>query len=461
MNREMLEPTPDSEVTEAVNQDVEILDRPEQDVTADERVIETTESQADKAELIYRAEISDIHAISNFLENLSNQFSPEEAISLLTSYFLQKQQRSEMFSFENPVKLAKEVWSIETRIRSIDVPSDKKEAISSIREGLLASILSGKISAQAVLSRLNGDIIISDSPGEETKDYEVDTKLAAFYTIDNGRSNIYLYESFFSQGERLQQHHLNHELGHLFAESGAIWEQRVFIEFLEAVGNKDDAKINSLAAEAPELVAVYQIINNPHEAIFFRPYIKSRLAKALESGNPDDRIIAAREMIAEIIGFYLESANSEISFFNARLELSGMDAYEMCRTLLPPAKFDQLTEQYDLEGKSLTVEDAFEILRDLPEFEAEFKMQKFFLERLASSFENRGANIKPMEESMNVDRSVEYADEEFGDYDNLYQNHSGSAISGGDHDTSASSGRQAENPFNTIWEFVTGGKKLI
>lgn len=416
-------------------------------------------------ESVFQEQVLEASKLATYLEwiTANTEFSGVDAIPQLTSYFKIKQRSPGIYNFAEAGTLAQEIWSIEEKVRGVKAEGIKPETIKSIREGLFASVLSGKVGAKAILERLNGDIVISENPGDEVGNYQNPENLAAFFEIEGGISNVYLYQRPAEKDSTGQQHHLQHELGHLFAETGAIWEQGVFLDFLDAVSKMDDAKIAEIAEQAPELASIYHLVKNPQEAVFFRPYIQDKLAEiSTLQGEAQEgaRCTAAKEIIAEMTAFFIGSANSELSYFNARLEMVGGNTMELLRQVLSPERFDTFKEQYDLEGKSLTAEDVLDFIKSAPEFQAEFQAQKAFLTKMQDAFAQRGQNIKPMSETMKIKESMAYADEDFGDYDELYFTQAGGGISGGDHDSISSGGQtsQTGNPFSAVWDFVTGTK---
>lgn len=449
-------PQPENSTKPAENH--EDLDSPE--ITPQTTVAEQGIGLApSRLELAHQEGISETKELAKLLELIEND-NPEEIIATLTDYFKIKQLNG-LFQFEqDPQKLSQEIWSIEEKIRSIKTPDNMPDAPKIIRESLIATVLSGKVSAKAILDRLNGEITISNQAGKEVGNYTNPEKLAAFFTVESGVSSLYLYDNALSEDP---EHHFQHELGHIFAETGAIWDQEIFLDFLQAVAEMDDAKIAQIGQQAPELAAIYNLIKNPDQAIFFRPYIKEKLSKlgSLDQEQlPQARITAAKEIIAEMTSFYLESANDELSYFNIRLKYLGGDAIELCKQMLTPERFDQFKEQYDLEGRKLTAAELFEFIKSTPEFQSDLLAQKKIIEKMQVAFENRGENIKPMSE-MTAETAAAYADEDLGDLDQLYFRSSTGGISGGDHDFSLSGGggTQTESPLSLIWEIATGQKE--
>jgi len=447
LESEISEPEPEAEVAPKRNYQQEVRESP--------RIREEFRRQE---------QICEAAALATYLEGITTALSEDEAIGQLTDYFEQKQKFPDLYNFAEAGTLAREIWSIEEKVRAISAEGIKPEVRQSIRESLLAVVLSGKLSAEAVLERLNGRLAIAESPGDEIGDYQNPENLAAFFTVENDRSNVYLYGNFISEDSAKQRHHLQHELGHLFAETGAIWDQRVFLAFLNAVSTMDDAKIAEIAEQAPELANIYHLIKSPQEAIFFRPYIRDKLNALPElpdAQKSQARVTAAKEIIAEMTAFYLGSANSELSYLNARLAMVGDDTMELLRQILSPERFDTFKERYDLEGKSLGTEDVLDFIKSAPEFQAEFQAQETFLKKTEQAFAQRGNNIRPMGETMKIEESTAYADEYFDDWDELYFPPISGGISGGDRKFSYSGGQTSptKDPITAIWDFITGNKE--
>lgn len=416
-----------------------------------------------QTELTHREQLSESGELAYLLELLKND-DKQAIISILTDYFKIKK-LEKLFPFEeDPEKLSQEIWSIEGKIRTIKVPEDMPDATKSIRESLLSTVLSGKVSAEMILDRLNGEITVSKQAGEEVGDYENPDNLAAFFKVEGGVSSIYLYEKSMDDNND-PNHHFQHELGHIFAETGAVWDQEVFSDFLQAVATMDDAKISEMEEQAPELVAIYNLIKNHDQAVFFRPYIKEKLSQlgSLEEGQlPQARMTAAKEIIAEMTAFYLESADDELSYFNARLKYIGGDVVELLKDTVGPADFYSFKEENDLEGK-LTAKEVFEFIKGRPEFQADFQAQQSIIEKMKSAFKDRGGNIKPISETMSAGETVSYADGDFGDTDQLLIKPGASgSISGGDHDSPAIGGQATpDSPLAMLWSAATGQKETF
>ena len=434
---------------------------PEQGQEVNALTVDLTPTQT---EITHKEQLSESKELAKLLELLTSD-DKAETVLMLTDYFKIKKLEN-LFTFEeDPQKLSQEIWSIEEKIRTIKVPEDMPDATKSIRESLLSTVLSGKVSAEVILDRLNGEITVSKQAGEEVGDYENSDNLAAFFRVEGGVSSIYLYEKSMDN-DNDPNHHFQHELGHIFAETGAIWDQEVFLSFLQAVAEMDDAKIAQIAEQASELSAIYNLIKNPDQAIFFRPYIKEKLSQlgSLEEGKlPQARITAAKEIIAEMTAFYLESADDELSYFNARLKYIGGDVVGLLKNTVGPADFDSFKEQNDLDGRKPTAKEVFEFIKGRPEFQADFQAQQSIIEKMESAFKDRGGNIKPISETMSAGETVSYADGDFGDTDQLLIKPGASgSISGGDHDSPAIGGQATpDSPLAMVWSAATGQKETF
>lgn len=413
-------------------------------------------------EVTHNEQISETAKLAAYLESISDssEFTGVDAIHQLTGYFKIKQKSLDLYQFAPPEVIAGEIWKIEERVRDI-AGKTKLEAVRSIREGLLAAILSGKVSAEVILARLNGQIIISEKPGEEIgkyKDHEDPANIAAFFTIKDGVSNVYLYQGFMNENPAIQQHHIQHEMGHLFAETGSIWPREQFLEFLDAVSTMDDSAIERITPEAPELASIYRMIKNPQEAVFFRDYIQRKLKEIStlpDAKKPQARVIAAKEIIAEMTAFYLGSADDELSYFNARLAMVGKDKVDLIKSILSPERLEAFNAQHDIE--QMTTQDVYDFIRSAPEFQLDFQMQQQFLAKMNQVFEQRGQDIRPMSETMQSDQHILYADGYLDDWDTIPPPSSNAGLG-----QPLSTGGQAksEEVFTKMWDFITGNKKV-
>jgi hypothetical protein len=459
---EMQEPTGETRDEQENLSQLESESSPPQEATTTKFNLAPT-----KAENNHNEELSESKELARLLA-LTTSDDPEESVALLANYFKIKKAEG-LFAFEeDPERLAQEIRSIEEKIKTIEFSEDLKEEEktgfeNSVREALISTVLSGKVSAETILGRLNS-VTISKTAGEEIGEYDGDIgNLAAFFKVEAGVSSLYLYEKATSEDPT---HHFQHEMGHIFAETGAIWDQEVFLNFLEAVSEMDEAKIKQIAEQAPELIAIYNLIKDPNQAIFFRPYIKDKLSElgSLEEGQlPQARMTAAKEIIAEMTAFYLESADSELSYFNARLQYLGGDAIELCKKIIMPEKLELLIDEGGSgTKKTLTTEEIFDFIKNTPEFKADFEAQRLIIAKMKNAFDNRGSNIKPMSETMATGETISYADENFGDDNQLiFRPGAGGSISGGDHDTSFGNGQSPESPLAMVWSTATGQKESL
>ena len=445
---------------EVLPDEVDDLEQQADPVETVDPKITVTENVAIQREAIHNEQISEASKLASYLESISDssEFTGVDATRQLAGYFRIKQRSLDLYQFAPPETIAGEVWKIEEKVRAIS-GEVKPEIIRSIREGLLAAVLSGKVSAEAILDRLNGEIVISENPGEEIGEYKDPENIAAFFTIRDGVSNVYLYQGFINENPAIQQHHLQHEMGHLFAETGSIWSREQFLEFLDAVSTMDDRAIEEIAQEAPELASIYQMIKNPQEAVFFRDYIQRKLREVSslpDAEKPQARVSAAKEIIAEMTAFYLGSADGELSYFNARLAMVTTDKMQLIKSILSPERLGEFNTQHDIE--KMTTQDVYEFISSAPEFQLDFQMQQQFLAKLNQAFEQRGQNIRPMSETIQPDQSVFYADGYLDDWDTVTSVPASAGI--GQSSPAAGEQGQNENPFAKLWDFITGSKKV-
>jgi len=385
----------------------------------------------------------------------------------LVEYFRNKQKNG-LYEFAEPETLAQEVLEIDDRLiaplekQLKEQLGEKYEAdkisqtINSLREALLSPILGGKLTAEKIISKINGGIFFKKKPGDEIGEGEFDPeKIAAYFLINGGKATVYFYETLLKEKPEAQALHIRHELAHILAETGSIWEQKIYQNFIAAAQNPTSEAIASFS-NYPELQEILKAINAPDTAKgVFRGYIKNCF-KAIEE-NPDEtakrrlRGELAREMVAEMIAAYLENGNSPEAFLNSRLRFANCNISEYCQEKTGLA-FDDLCRKYEITPENFNMSEFLEKFSEVPELSPLFRANKFWFEKLSRTFANRGEAIT---DGIPSELKTEYLDEFFGidDFeistpiiskDNISPNIGGTG--------------RTKNLFEIIWNFLTGQK---
>jgi len=399
-----------------------------------------------------------------------DRFSHEGLDGALDSYFESKKAEG-LFEFAEAQELSSDIILIEQRIIvpikekiALEFPDAEpkkiEEAIVGVREGLYSIVLSGHLTAEKLLSKI-GAIIIKKTPGAEFQEQSFDkTKAAAYYTLEGGQATIYLYGVFFeNEGPDAKAHHVRHEISHILCESGDIWPQEVYYQFLEAAQYPTDENIQVISQTAPALAEILKVLREPqkHSAIWSK-YIRGRL-QAIESLPPDqqgkEKIQVARELVAEMTSYFLEYGKSEETYLGRRLQFGEPTAVvDYLKTQAGCSTREEFCAKYELSATA-TPQEILAAISDKEEFAPLLRANKLWFSHLKERFGERGKNIQS---GIPQEITQEYADDFFFEDDYEILSPASTGYLGKEDNTAGLTAKKAENPIVAVWDFLTGRK---
>lgn len=397
-----------------------------------------------------------------------DQFSQEGLDGALAGYF-EKKRTEGRFEFAEARELADDIVLIEQRIIaplkeriSTEFPDAKpekiEEAVIGIREGLYSIVLSGHLTAEKLLSKISA-IEVKKTPGQEFQEQSFDpAKAAAYYTIEGGQATIYFYSVFFeNEGPDAKAHHVRHEISHILCESGDIWPQEIYFQFLEAAQYPTQENIDAMARVAPALAEILKVLRDPNEhSTIWSRYIRSRL-EAIKDLDPDkqgqEKVQVARELVAEMTSYFLEYGKSEQTYLARRLQFAEPGAVvDYLKTRGGGSTREEFCAKYGLPDTA-TPQEILAAISDKEEFSALLRANNLWFKHLQERFAERGKNI-----ASGIPQGVEesYIDEYYFEDDYEYPPAPAAGFPAGKEDTAPAA--KPENPVVAIWDFLTGKK---
>ena len=374
-------------------------------------------------------------------------------------YFREKKNRG-MYEFAEAPELSADIAVIEERLIK-NLPDQIKaefpeadqakidRAVFSIREGLYSMVLNGYLTGEKITSKI-AQIIVKKQPGDEFQNESWDkSKTAAFFTFRGGQAEIYLYEKFFNGSEDAQAHHIRHEFSHILVEAGDIFSPEVWTSFLEFAKLPTNENIATMEKLSPELTEMLRVLQHPEEHMeIWSPYIQARIRALKANENGEDKVRLGRELVAEMVSYYLEYGKTGETYLARRLQSvkPGQLIVYLTRRSgeSEPAAF---CAKYGVSGE-MTSSQIIAALQDKEEFASLFRANGLWHKKLSETFSDRGANIA---EGI-PDYDLDYYDDFFDD--------SVGASSASRYGYKYDGSKPSAFSWEAIWGFLTGRKKL-
>ena len=331
------------------------------------------------------------------------------------------------------------------------------QAIESVREGVYSIIINGGFSGEKIQD-LIGEINFKSVQGEEVNEtaaIEKNEIVAYVQEGNDGKINIFVYASFLESGG--QAHVIRHEIGHALNESTNLWDKETFSLFMQCAKDPSNQEFSKLPAELAEIV---RLVNNPEShSSLWSGYITPILEKLATMPEGDEKadlkVIAAREIAADMTAFYLESDGSDETFFETRMQFSKENIVPYLQKVSNTNSPEELQRFCADRGANINIQtinisELSSQLAKIPEFRPLFGLNSIFAQKMRSSLENRGEKIQKRE----LQPSVSHIDRYKLSSDTSRGTGSGPTGEGNGDAYSGTSG--GESGWSKVWGILTG-----
>lgn len=416
------------------------------------------------SKLEQNADLEGLSGAMNTIANSENGLSAEEIASWIQGFL---EEKSPVLGIDQSQAetLSKEIVLIEQKfIEPLKLELSDSRAIKSVRESLYQLVLKNIISGEKICDIITS-IKYKESPGEEAGDLnKISQDITGLYRDDGYNREIYIYGRFLKEGENAQRSIVNHEVGHILAESTNLFDPDQYARFQQFAQNPTDENIAQMQQENPQFAYLLRTIREPTSHLpMWNAYIKTRLKKLETISDPkelaQEREFVAKELVAEMISSYISASESDEAYFINQIKYSKPeDVIAYVKTLCGCKKdgqFAAFCQQNDLNLNSLQDGDTMQIIKELakiPQLKIVFESSALWREMIASCFSDRGERLETKTNYVAISEIVDTEgfigiDGEFlaGSYSGLQQTHS-------DTPNQPSS----DNAFEKIWDFLTG-----
>ncbi len=410
------------------------------------------------------ADLEGLSGAMNTIANSENGLSAEEIASWVQSFLEEKSSVLDIDQSQAET-LSKEIVLVEQRlIEPLKLELSDNQAIKSVRESLYQLVIKGVISGEKICSLLTS-IKFKEKPGDETgKNAQSFHGMSCAYIANGDSREIYIYGPFLSESKNAQLTIISHEIGHLLEMSTDLFDQNLYAKFQDFARNPTDDNIAEMEAENPQFAHLLRVIKEPTAHLpMWNAYIRKRLKKLETVTGAEDlareRVSISHELVAEMIGSYICSGESNESYFINQIKYSRPeDVIAYIKRLCGCEQDDQFMafcQQNGLDLDSLRNDDPSQIVGELakiPQLKIVFESSTLWREMIASHLSNRGEKLSPKVNSVYVSENTDAEgfigiDGEFlaGSYSGLQQTHNEMPNQPG-----------SDNAFEKIWDFLTG-----
>jgi hypothetical protein len=416
------------------------------------------------SKLEQNADLEGLSGAMNTIANSENGLSAEEIASWIQGFL---EEKSPILGIDQSQAetLSKEIVLIEQKfIEPLELELSDNRAIKSIRESLYQLVLKNIISGEKICDIITS-IKYKESPGEEAGDpNKISQDTTGLYRDDGSNREIYIYGRFLEEGENAQRSIVNHEIGHILAESTDLFDPEQYAKFRLFAQNPTDGNIAQMQQENPQFAYLLKTIREPTSHLpMWNAYIKKRLKKLETISDPNElmqeRESVAKELVAEMVSSYISAGESDEVYFINQIKYSKPEeVIAYIKALCGCEQDDQFAafcQQNGLKLNSLHDGNTMQIIEELakiPQLKIVFESSALWREMIANCFSDRGERLEPKTNPAAISEIVDV--EGFTGIDGEFLANSYSGLKQAHSETQNQS--ESDNAFEKIWNFLTG-----